>query len=41
VFLTERERQSLEALERQSGRTVAVEPVPELGRDEVDVRVGS
>ncbi len=41
AFLTERERQTLEALERQSGRTVAVEPVPELGRDEVDVRVGS
>ena len=33
AFLTEREPQSLEALERQAGRAVAVEPVPELRRE--------
>jgi len=40
AFLTERAPQSIEALERQAGRTVAVEPVPELGREEVEVRLG-
>jgi len=40
AYLTEHERTSLEALERQAGRAVAVEPVPELGREEVDVRLG-
>ena len=40
AFLTERAPQSLEALERQAGRTVALESVPELGRDQVEVRLG-
>jgi len=41
AYLTEREPHSLEALARQAGRTVAVEPVPELARDQVEVRLGA
>jgi ribonuclease G len=37
AFLTEREPKSVEALAQMVGRTVAVEPVPELGRGEVEV----
>jgi ribonuclease G len=37
AFLTEREAKSLEALAQMVGRTVAVEPVPELARGEVEV----
>jgi len=41
AFLTEQQRRSLEALERLVGRTVAVEPAPELGREQVEVAVGT
>jgi ribonuclease G len=37
AFLTEREPKSIEALAQIVGRTVAVEPVPELGRGDVEV----
>jgi ribonuclease G len=40
AFLTEQERRSVEALERLVGRTVAVEAVPELARDQVEVGLG-
>src|SRR5262249_31195607 len=41
AFLTEQERRSLEALEQLVGRTVAVEGVPELERDQIEVAVGN
>jgi len=41
AYLTGSERTSAEALERQAGRAVAVEPVPELGREDVEVRLGA
>jgi ribonuclease G len=41
VFLTEQERRSLEALEGLVGRAVAVEAVPGLGRDQVEVSLGA
>ena len=40
AFLAEQERRSLEALERLVGRTVAVEAVPELARDQIEVGLG-
>ena len=41
AFLTEQERRSLEALEQLVGRKVAVEAVPELDREQIEVAVGS
>ncbi len=40
AFLNEQERRSLEALERLVGRQVAVEAVPELARDQIEVSLG-
>ena len=39
TFLTEQARRSLEALEALVGRTVAVVPVPELAREQVEVEL--
>jgi ribonuclease G len=41
AFLAERERRSVEALERQLGRTLAIEGVSDLGRDQVEVGFSS
>jgi ribonuclease G len=41
VFLTEQERRSLDALERLVGHAVAVQAVPELAREEIEVSLGT
>jgi ribonuclease G len=40
TFLTEQQRRSLDALERLVGRRVAVEPAPELEREQIEVTLG-
>ena len=40
AFLTEQQRRSVEALEKLVGRTVAVEAVPNLDREQVEVGLG-
>jgi len=41
TYLTEHEQQTVDALAQRVGRRVAVEGVPELARDAVEVRLGS